>query len=349
MNATPNRTLSAAWKVALMLLGLTVFVIGMIITVEWYKDFYGRKPWADKSLTKDVIVEAYNNNRVRVRNLQTGRYTTPKMKWVSGAPLRDSLTVFCDKNDRRGFLNVKNGEIVIPAQYGRAWQFSEGLAAVLGEDDRIGFINCDNQLVIGYEIPYVPGFDYIFKDGFCTVKFWEVDKWRYAVYGRDGHQVLGWCYTRVDDPNEDGYRVVGNEDGCGLYDRYFNKIWSETYDNMELAPDKAGVYVTRNHVKQLVDYEGKVIEPFVIDGSYRLHYMTRYNSDEPDDYELVSDIAVYQVDNWEGLLDIRTGKPITPAKYWKLEMISRDLIRAKLDCDGASVVLDRRGRAVGVL
>ena len=347
MNATIKRILNLTWKVGLGLIGLAVLVIGILVASVWYEETYGRDYWKDFTLSENVTVEAYNNNTVRVwNNKKTARYTTKKLRWVSGTPERDSLTVFCDEDGFRGYINVNTGEIVIPAQYSKAWQFSEGLGAVLGADNKIGFIISDNQLVIGYDIPFVKGFDYIFKDGSCVVKFWEIDRWRYAVYGKDGHQILTWAYTRVDEPDYRGYRVVANEDGAWLFDRYFNKVLPDTYDDIELASGRDGVYVTKNHVKQLLTIDGTVIEPFVIDNTYRLKYMTIYHDEQEDEYELIPEIIAYQVNNWEGLMDARTGKVLTPAKYWHFEMASRDLIRAELCYSDESVVMDRRGNIV---
>lgn len=346
MNAKLKTILSVTWKVGLGLFGLAAAVIGILITYVWYEETRGRDYYHDKTLSENVVVEAYNNDLVRVKNKKTGKYTTPKLKWVSGTPQRDSLTVFCDKNGLRGYLNVNTGEIVIPAQYSKAWQFSEGLGAVLGKDNRIGFIDKDNNLVIGYEIPYDKCFDYIFKDGYCVVKFWEIDRYRYGAYAKDGHMVMGWNYTRIDDPDENGYRIVANEDGCWLYDRDFNKVLPDTYDAIQLARGNEGAYVTKNHVKQLLDFDGKVLEPFIIDSTYKLKYMTKYHDDEADEYELVTDILVYRVDSWEGLMDASTGKVITPAKYWSFEMISKDLISAELGYGEERVVMDKRGRVV---
>lgn len=73
------------------------------------------------------------------------------------------------KDGKCGYLNVNTGEIVIPAQYSKAWQSSEGLGAVLGVGNRIGFIDKDNNMAIVYEIPYNKGLDYIFKDGYCVI------------------------------------------------------------------------------------------------------------------------------------------------------------------------------------
>lgn len=346
MNAKLKTILGVTWKVGLGLFGLAAAVIGILIVNVWYEETRGRDYYNDKTLSENIRVEAYNNNTVRIWNKKEARYTTKRLRWVSGTPERDSLAVFCDKDGKRGYLNVNTGEIVIPAQYSKAWHFSDGLGAVLGANDKIGFIDSNNKLVIGYDIPYVKGFDYIFKDGSCVVKFWEIDSWRYAVYGKDGHQLLTWAYTRIDDPDQNGYRVVANEDGAWLYDRYFNKVLPDTYDAVELARGRDGVYVTKNHVKQFLAFDGTVIEPFVIDNTYRLKYMSKYNGDEPDEYELVPEIVVYQVNNWEGLMDARTGKVITHADYWTFEMVSKDLIRAQLSYSDESIIMDRRGHVV---
>lgn len=134
INATIKRILNLTWKVGLGLIGLAALVIGILVANVWYEEKYGRDYWRDFTLSENVTVEAYNNNTVRVRSKKTARYTTNKLRWVAGTPERDSLTVFCDKDGFRGYINVNTGEIVFPAQYSKAWQFSEGLGAVLGAD-----------------------------------------------------------------------------------------------------------------------------------------------------------------------------------------------------------------------
>lgn len=75
--------------------------------------------------------------------------------------------------------------------------------------------------------------------------------------------------------------------------------------------------------------------------------MTHYHVDRADEYTLDPSLVVYQVDEWEGLMDKRTGHIITPAIYTNFEMISKDLIRATLSLyDEESVVMDRRGYVV---
>ena len=344
MKISIKSILGATWKVGLGLFGLGTAIIGILAAITWHEKTHGHMYWYDRTLTGNIVVESYFDNTVRVWDKESGSYTTGKLRWVSGAPRNDSLTVFCDTEGRRGYINVKTGKIAIPAQYNKAWQFSEGLGAVMGENDYIGFIDKDNNLVIDYEIPYEKGFDYVFKDGFCVVKYWDSDKYRCAVYGKEG-VVLGWNYTRIDEP-ECGYRVVENEDGCWLYDSNFNKVLPDTYEKLAVIREKNGIYATKNHIKQLLAFDGTVIEPFVIDDTYKLKYVAKYDKYGDAEYEELHDSVVYQMGIWEGLMDSRTGRIITPPDYWTFEAITKDLVLAQLAQPRGSVVMDRHGNVL---
>ena len=125
----------------------TIFIlipVGFValIAYAYYDSEYGRWYWKDNYLSKNVEVHGFRDDKVRVYNYCTGKYTTPKVNWVADSPANDSLTVYAIPN-KRGYINIKNGEIVIDAEannYRKAWVFSEGLAAVM-KDGKIGFIN----------------------------------------------------------------------------------------------------------------------------------------------------------------------------------------------------------------
>lgn len=349
MKEKMKNILSLTGKVGAGLTGLCALFVGIELAGIKYDKKHGRAAWEDEPLSSDVVVEAFNDGRVRVRNKREGCYTTPMLQWVSGVPERDSLTVFCDKDGRRGYLNVNDGRIAIPARFDKAWQFSEGLGAVLKESGKVGFIDREGKWALSCEIPFEGGADYLFKDGFCTVSQWieSDEKTICAVYDTTGRAVIPWgAYYYISNPNADGYRIARGEDGDRLYDRKFRLIFPEVFENVSFAAGNKGIYLTRNHVKQLVDYSGRVIEPFVIDDTRPLRYMVKYHETEADEYELVPDLAVYVVNNWEGLLDLRTGKPVTPAVYWAMEMVSKDLVRARLGYRDESVVMDKRGHVI---
>ena len=338
--------LNAAWKVGLGLIGAGVAIFTILLAIAFCESHYGRYEWRDCTLSKDVVVRAYKNNTVRIWNKATKQYTTKKLRWVSGDPCEgDSLTVFCDKDGKRGYLNVKTGEIVIPAQYSKAWNFSEGLAAVLGGDDRIGFIDKDNRLVIDFIIPYEKGQDYVFKDGYCSAMRYIDDTEHYALYRKDGSIALDWSHSRIEEP-ENGYRIVANDYGCWLLNSELNCVFPDAYDEISLADAIEGVYVTKNHVKRLLSYDGAVLESFVIDNTYRLEYEVVNKNGDAYSRIMVDDVLVYIVDGWEGLMDARTGRIITPAIYWNFEMVSKDLLRAKLGYGDESVILDKTGKVI---
>lgn len=344
MNTNFKTMLNAIWKVGLGLIGIGVAVFSIIFAVAFHKGFFGR--WCERTLSPDIVVWGYEDNTVRIYNKATKDYTTKKILWVSGTPCEgDSLTVFCDKEGKRGFLNIKTGEITIPAQYTKAWNFSEGLAAVLGGNGRIGFINAYNQLVVDYIIPFEEGTDYIFKDGYCKVCFHNNEgDCNYALYCRDGSLALDWNHTFIGEPNKQGYRIVAYGDDYRILDRDLRQVLPEVYEMAKLASGNNGVYVTKNHIKQLLSFDGTIIEAFVVDGTRRLELPVRDDAGDDLVNSMDKDVLVYVVDGWEGLMDVRTGRIITPASYRHISLISKALIQAQLGNTDESVVLDKKGQ-----
>lgn len=347
MNTKLKDILNATWKVGLGLIGAGVALFGLILLAVFYKEYYGRDCWGDRTLSQNVVVRAFNNNTVRIWDKAGRKYLTGRLRWVSLSPCDgDSLTVYCDKEGKRGYINANTGEIVIPAQYSKAWNFSEGLAAVLGTGDCIGFIDKDNRLVIDYNIPFEKGQDYVFKDGYCSVMRYIDDTEHYALYRKDGSLALDWSHNYIGIPNEDGYRIVGNETGRWLIDAELNRVFPDVYDEMSFADGIEGVYTTKNHVKQLRSYDGTVVEPFVVDAVRRISYGVLNETGIDKDYVMDLDVMVYLVDCWEGLMDARTGSIITPACYWSIDMASKDLIIATLGYDNEAVILDKKGKVI---
>lgn len=343
--------LNLTWKVGLGLLGLTSLVIGGLIAYEWYDDSFGRYPWRDVELSKNVDVHCFGDFRVRVWNAETARYTTKKLKWVSSSPDRDSLTVYCDKDGHRGYINCNTGEIVIPAnkaKYRHAWHFSEGRAfVILPGEDSLSVIDHAGKIIVRNVSPYYSGYDYVFRNGLCELSKDEM----VGLLGMDGTWAVEPEYYFIHTPNTFGYRLARNEQGYWLYDKELKLVYSEPYDNLEFAIGRSEgtgtLYRTRDHVKQLVNYDGSVVEPFVIDGTYDLRYRINGNEECEEEYLLDPDLVVYRVNDWEGLMNKHTGRPITRAVYTDFEMISKELIKASLSNDNEnSIILGRNGQVV---
>lgn len=353
MNAKLKSILNAIWKVGVGLFGIAALAVGILIFYIWYDNTYGRNYRYDKNLSKDIAVHSYNSGRARVWNRRTECYVTPKLRWVSDTPSRDSVTVYSDAHGYRGYLNCNNGRIVIPAdkaRYRHAWQFSEGLAFVIlpyPEEECLSIIDHAGNIIAKNVASYEEWYDYVFVDGVCKIR---VDG-KYGLLAKDGSWAVEPKYYDIERPNTFGYRIARNKEGYWLYDSDLKLVFPEPYDRMGYAIGRdegtGNLYRTKNHVKQLVNYDGGVVEPFVIDGTYDLKYVIRYNEDSEDEYALDQDLVVYQVDGWEGLMNKHSGRAITPATYSHFEMISKELISAELGLDDdESVVMDRNGRIV---
>ena len=352
MNSNNKSLLNAIWKIGVGIIGLIALGITVTIVCILYQENYGRCYYNDHNLSKYIKVVHYENDLARVKDLASGRYITPKLKWVAATPLRDSITVYCDRHDRRGFIDCNTGKIIIPAErakYRRAWQFSDGLAfVVLPDSDSLSVIDHDGKVVFPNVALFTPGYDYIFVDGVCTIG----KDGKYGLLAKDGTWAVEQKYDVIGSPNKSGYRIALDEEGYWLFDTDLNLVFDRPYDKMKYADGcengHGDLFVTRNHVKQLVNYDGTVVEPFVVDITYSLKYMTRFNEIDPDEYEIDPDLLAYEVDGWTGLMNRHTGKAITPAIYNNIDMISKDLIKAELGnrYDSESVILDKSGRVV---
>ena len=178
-----------------------------LIAYAYYDSEYGRWYWKDNYLSKNVEVHGFRDDKVRVYNYCTGKYTTPKVNWVADSPANDSLTVYAIPN-KRGYINIKNGEIVIDAEannYRKAWVFSEGLAAVMKEG-KIGFINAKNEVVIPFQFDYTDkcrmyDFGYLFHDGYCIMTNKDGDL---GLIDTTGKWIVEPAYDEIWAPHESG-------------------------------------------------------------------------------------------------------------------------------------------------
>ena len=165
-----------------------------------------------------------------------------------------------------------------------------------------------------------------------------------ALYRKDGSLALDWSHKYIGEADENGYRLVCTVEGKCIVNSTLQNILPDMYERVEYTP--RGVIVTKNHTKQLLGFDGTVMEPFLFDDTKPLGYLVELDNGDPAKYRLDNDIMVYFVDEWEGLMDARTGKVLTPAIYRDIDMVSKDLIKAGVGYYCESVLLDRKGRVV---
>lgn len=321
------------WKAGLALIGLTIAVNLVAEGVQWFTDVTGLEHyyWRDEYLGHRIEVRHFSNNTCATFDEVTGKRLSPRMRWISGMPERDSLTVFCDRKGNRGFINVNTGKVEIEGQYKHAWHFSEGLAAVVDEDGKVGFINHDNRMVLPAVCEYVEDHDFVFKNGNCIVRDPVTEL--YGAIDTLGNLKLPMEYTIIfDDYDTEGMLYLRKGGKCGLADASLNVVFEPEYDNVAVSLVNDGAYLTRDGVKQLVSFAGEVIHPFVVDEIWPLKYIVRSNDVEADEYEMHPYLVEVMVDYCcRGVMDTRTGRMVIPAIYTDISMISKDLLMAELD------------------
>ena len=330
------RSIRNRWKIASKWVRRTIAVSFLLIAVAFaaliayaiYDDAKGRW-YVDATLSKDVVVYYYADDTYRVYNTSTEKYTTPRISWVVSAAENDSIGVYAI-DDRRGFINTKTGDIVINAKsndYEKAWVFSEGLAAVM-KDGKVGFVDANNKLVIPFRFDYSDKcrtyeIGYLFHDGYCVMTNKDG---KFGLIDISGNWVVEPEYDELWNACENGNRIVVNDGEHGVLDSCFKVLYPTEYFYIDVLSD--GFVLTKDGKKWQVDLEGNVVNPFLFDGSNYIEYPISYSDNNGVEYAL-SDYMEYYVNNNSGIMNRITGKPITPALYDDVYMMSDKLFKVQ--------------------
>lgn len=263
-------------------------------------------------LNDDLVAIKEEDGNVTIKNTQTGEITAEKIKfdWTSSSP-NDSLGVFCT-DGKRGYYNSYTGKIVVPAQYRRAWVFSEGLAAVQ-KNGMIGFINRKGEVVIPFRYPYHgnPLSEFVFDNGHC---------------------------------------IVADTTGkCGIIDRKGEWVIQPKYDNIDAYDEY--VIASSAGVRKQLTYDEKVINSFVVDNITELTYTVeeRYENREGEiiylEKEVKTGLFSYRVGGRCGLMDSNCRR-LTEPLYSKIIAVNKNLYRALLLDSYSEVILNSRGEVM---
>lgn len=263
-------------------------------------------------LNDDLVAIKEDDGNITIKNTQTGEVTAEKIKfdWTSSSP-NDSLGVFCT-DKKRGYYNSYTGKIVIPAQYRRAWVFSEGLAAVQ-KNGMIGFINRKGEVVIPFRYPYHgnPLSSFVFEDGHC---------------------------------------IVADTTGkCGVINRKGEWIIQPKYDNIDAYEEY--VIASSAGVRKQLTYEEKTINSFVVDNIKALTFTEKERYENKDgeivylDIEVKTGLFSYSVGGRCGLMDANCRR-LTDPLYSRIIAVDKNMYRALLLDSYSEVILNGRGEVM---
>lgn len=349
-----KKSVKYVWK-GLLVLAVVVFVVSVVIrTYAWWKEY--NDYWGDEYISEYVSKRYYcEQNEYKVYNHRLGKIMAEDIDCIVNPTEGDSLTVFF-QGSLRGFLNVNTGRVVIPAQYRRAWVFSEGLAAVVDETGMVGFINRDNEVVIPCQFDYHTdnSTEYIFHNGYCVMTGADGNC---GVIDHTGRWLMEPKYDYIWALAYGKYRIVREGEKYGLIDENLTLIFPVEYDNIDYAGEESdGVVLTKGHIKQQIAFDGTIINPFVFDGCSELYYLKQIAPMVTRDADgdaiprteiaVLSDYLIYRVGYNEGVMHRETGEVIIPAIYNDIEMVSPTLFYAELNGVDGGILFDLNGRQV---
>lgn len=335
-----------AWRA-----GVIVIAVGMICGLfsefmGWLWCYVEGDSYETEYLSDNVRARYYTDGTCRLYERYGNKKLSKKLKFVDSCPMADdTLTSYQDLNGKWGFLSTLSGKIVIPATYTNVWDFNEGLAAVADETNKVGYIDITGTLVIPMQdVDHRSGY-YSFKNGISIMEA-PVTGLKGAI-NKDGKWVIPMVHKDVFYPDNSGFIKVYDGYHWGLYDSDGNEVFPVEYDEIYYDLAQEGVFALKDGIKQLVKASGEVVEPFIVDRILPLSYVVHYISESECEYATHPYLVDYNVDIYHGVLDTRTGKVVVPAIYDKLEMISKNMIKASLGLENIeSVIYDVKGKKI---
>ena len=365
LNKKIYQTLKAkrTWKriliAALALIGLGTAIIGIIAGCE-YLSYRCRDNYTFHCLEKRVsehITMVHGDKAgypfCRLKDTRTGEFTTPKLNHVFLNEYTDDSLVVFRTYDRqlRGYINIHTGRIVIPAKYDRAWNFSEGLAAVIKEGE-ISFINEQGRQAFPETFPFPfddshADYAFQFHNGLCVMITWD-HKW--GLINTRGEWVVEPIYTEINKPQL-GYRIVSDGSHYALLTASGQTVLPLEYDVIRLAADNQGFFIAKDGYAKVVDRNLNTSVPFAYDGLCELAYIHSYRTDEV--YDKYGNLVQHSPEFWRydvgmgsGVID-RQGHVIIPAKYFMVRRVDENLFEVEVTSCGERILFDRKGRLVG--
>lgn len=339
------------WFKILIVCCILVLFSAYVYNTAWrmyYRHFYYDRD--NFEITYKTSVRSCYNGTYRLYDDYAQKYISPRYKWISYSinheDYDDSLTVFCDRKGKRGFINVHTGEVAIEAQYEAAWVLSDGLAAVM-KDDKIGFINRNNEIVIPFKFGHYKRIidysqiDYAFHNGYCLML--NEDGY-YGIIDKTGEWVVEPIYYHIfKSYNTNGYVLVTENDKQGLVNMKMETIFPPEYDNIEAV--EGGYIVTKENRMWKTDFDGNVTVPFMFDYMGDISYLVGYDKDDKFVYKLSEDFKEYYIGDYIGIYNIKNREIVTPAIYTDIEMIAEDLFRVELSNE-AYYLIDGKGNMI---
>ena len=277
-------------------------------------------------------------------NTFQGHRTLTGVQWICKSSDGDSIAVYCTNEEhKRGYFNRFTGEEVVPAQFEKAWIFSEGVACVY-DKGTLHFIDHKGKALMGKVFPYTPRIDdYCFHNGLCQMLG---DNNCIGLIDKQGNWAVEPEYYQMSYDTKGFWLVQDREWNYGLLDTKGQVLLPIEYNNITIHHGDSCIFVRRlDHLNQVLDFECNIINPCNFDEVEKMEYSTDEYDEEGILKSATANCLRYRTIDWNyGLMD-RKGNMITPPTYSSITAIGSD----RYHCDGpnGSVILDSKGNECG--
>lgn len=273
----------------------------------------------------------------------TRRRTTPWVDYIF-SPLRpkDSLTVFIH-NGKRGYLNLQQSKVQIEAKYEYAWQFAEGIAAVV-EDKELRFITVGGGYAFKTSTRFSPAtlseLDFVFSQGSCIYP--DSDQ-NVGLIDISGEIVVETIFSSILPPDNQGLRIAITRTGRqGVFNQKHQLIIDTVYDRIDVL-ENHGIVLVKNFEQQLFDFGGHYLRN-IYDAIYPIYKADVLLVDAEKLEEMETGFSAYCINGRYGLYNDREHKRATQAIYDHISYHSPGIFI--VDIGDFQELIDGRGQMV---
>ncbi len=324
----------------LSLVGAFVALIATAFIVDYIDNIQRQRRLEQRHGTEYIsqVLERhiFYNKPSKMYNHKTQSYVIDTLDHIFQYQLSDTIVIYTDirrhdYNSKRGFLNIKSGEVIIPArEYRKAWHFSEGLAAVV-KGDKVGFINTQGEVVIPFIFDYAESTEYLWDFGYMFYDGYSImtdSSRKFGIINKAGQWVVEPQYDRISGIDEYGFRKVELDGKYGLMKSDGALVYNVEYDEVTVY-DGDNIVLAKNGRKWKENSRGQVTAKNLFDSTTPLII---YVLNPDDDYDtILTPYVAYQVCDRYGVMDSQTGEILCPALFTDIEIVGKELFEVSSD------------------
>lgn len=322
--------LSAKWKVVIVpLILIGTFAVGyysMVFIGYVYDQITSDKYFVSEEMGNGYEIRSYEDGSICIAKNGKRRAIVKDIAWVRG-DVSDSLWVVA-KDDRRAYFNTNTGQLTCSFIYQEAWCYSEGVAAVLDEDNRLYFIDPQGNPFFkrSFHFDQQRDFYYQFHSGMCRM----IDTTgRVGLIDKLGNWVVEPRYDSAAfvSGSDDGYWSLMRGDSLMVVDSMAHILIDLTPgQQLKLTDDGKLEIWQRLYPGKLYDNSGALLANQTY---WKIERITYFE----DGSEISTGVLAYYTRYDQcGLMSLG-GKILTAAQYDEIEAINKNLFCAQKSVD----------------